>query len=304
VRFRNKNAVAQWKADQEIVFGDDQVLDIENERFNAQNPPLFEVQLADIDPNAMKLIELMLQASSSEIGIAGPNDAAMAGLDTTKLAEGIKSMERTGNVLMKDTEAAHGEAIAALLDQCMDIVLEHMDDNELILHPDSGALIALNREEIRAMARNVRLLLTRSRSTETIETARMVVQLCREYYEALNPLEQMKLRDEYLRQLRALEVQDANQLLDEVTQADVDKWQAAQAKAANLPPKTSIATKYTDLERPEQEQVLSREGIQPAQVGQLTSHQAQEVTQTTAEADAKAAATARYAKPASTTTAT
>jgi len=287
VRFRVKNAVDQWKADQEVVFGDDQIFDISDQRYNAQNPPLFQVQLTEIDEHAMRLIELMLQASSSEIGIAGPNDAAMAGLDTTKLAEGIKAMERTGNVLMKETEGSHNEAINALLVQCMDIVLEHMDQDELIFHPDSGSLIQLNRDEIRAMTKNVRLLLTRSRSTETIETARMVVQLCREYYEALNPEEQNLLRDEYLRQLRALEVQDANELLREVSEEEVAAWKKEQQQAAKLPPKTSIATKYTDLERPEQVQVLTREGIQPAQVGPVTSHQAQEVAQTGMEANAK-----------------
>lgn len=297
VRFRNKNAVAQWKAGQELIFGDDQIYDIEDPRYDARNPPLFQVQLTEVDEHAMSLLQVMLQASSSEIGIAGPNDAAMAGLDTTKLAEGIKAMERTGNVLMKDTESSHNESIVALLEQAMNIILEHMNEDELLYREDTGSLIQLNREEIRTITKEVRLLLTRSRSTETIETARMVVQLCREYYEALTPLEQHKLRDEYLRQLRALEVQDANELLTEVTEEDVAAWQEAQKQAPTLEPKTSIATKYTDLERQEQIQILQREGIQPAPVGPMTTNQEQEVNQTAAEADAKAKAAARYVKP-------
>lgn len=295
VRFRNVNAVAQWKAGQELVFGDDQVLDIDDQRFTAQNPPLFQVQLTDIDPNAMHLIELMLQAASTEVGIIGPDDGNMAGLDTTKLATGIKSLERTGNVLMKETEGAQSKGIAATLDQIVDCQLEHMDPDEVLYDEETQALLSLNREEIRALGRHVRLLLTRSRSTETIETARMVVQLCREYYEALNPEEQNLLRREYVRELRALEVQDADKLLRVVNDEEVAAWKKKMEQAGDLPPRTSIATKFTDLERSEQEQVLKREQIQPAQIGPITSHQSQEVAQTALEARAKEAAKAEFA---------
>lgn len=289
-RFRNVNAVSQWKAGEEMTFGDDKIWDVDDPRYNAQNPPLFQVQLNEIDEFAMKLLELMIQASSTEVGISGPDDAGFGGLDTSKLATGIKSLERTGNTLMKDTTTDHGDAITALLDQCVDIVLEHMDENELLFHPDSGQLIALNREEIRAMGKKVRLLLTRSRSTETIETSRMVIQLCREYYEAINPYEKKKLRPEYLRQLKAFETPDADKLIDEVSDEQVAQWEKEQAEAANLPPKTSIATKYPDLARSEQIQVLKREGIKPAPDQEIAQQQAQEVQKVAAEEEAKQAA--------------
>lgn len=264
VRFRNKDAVAQWKAGEQLVFGDDKIYDIINPQYDAKNPPLFQVNLHEIDENAMELLRLMMQAGSTEVGIIGPDDGAVSGLDTTQLATGIKSLERTGNVLMKEIESEHGASISAILDQCVDIVLENMDLTELIYHPDSGTLIELNREEIRKMRKTVKLLLTRSRSTETIESARMVVQLCREYYEALNPFERYKLRDEYIRQLKALETPDADTLLDEVTKAEADAYQEQAKQPPTIPPKTSIATKYPDLARSEQVQVLKREGIQPA----------------------------------------
>jgi hypothetical protein len=205
VRFRNRNAVAQWKTGAKLIIGDDQIYDIEDPRFTQDNPPLFQVNLTEIDEHAMKLLELMIQAGSTEVGIVGPDDGAMAGLDTTKLATGIKSLERTGNLLMKFTETDHADGIAAILDQCVDVVLENMDEDEIIFREDSMSLVELNRDEIRKIRKSVKLLLTRSRSTETIETARMVIQLCREYYEALNPFERYKLRGEYLRQLKALE---------------------------------------------------------------------------------------------------
>lgn len=280
VRFRNKNAVSQWKSGERLVIGDDRTLDIEDPRFDARNPPLFQVNLTEIDEHAMKLIELMIQAGSTEVGIVGPDDGALAGLDTTKLATGIKSLERTGNLLMKFTETDHADAIAEILDQAVDIILEHMDDDEMVWRPDSEELFQLNREEVRRMRKKVKLLLTRSRSTETIETARMVIQLCREYMEVLTPFEKYKLRGEYLRQLKALETPDATSLLEEVTKQEALAWQQAQAaKPPELPPKTSIATKYPDLARSEQEQVLQREGITPASGAELAAGKQQEVQQ-------------------------
>lgn len=300
VRFRNRNAVAQWKAGLEVEFGGEDVLDIEDPRFSAQNPPLFAVNLTEIDEYAMKLIELMIQAGSTEIGIVGPDDGAMAGMDTTKLATGVKSLERTGNVLLKRTEQDHGVAIADILDMVTDVLLENMDRDELVYRPDTGALLQLNREEIRRMKKTIKLLLTRSRSTETIETARMVIQLCREYYEALNPEEQMLLRDEYVRQLKVLEVQDASARLKIVTQKEVDAWKVQQSQAATLPPKTSIATKYPDLERSEQVQVLKREGIEPAPDGEVAVSQARDAQLEVAKAGAiaKAKEDAKPDKPA------
>ena len=297
LRFRNKNAVEQWRGGGEIVLGDDQFYDIIDQRFDSRNPPAFQVSFAEVDPFAMNLMELMIQAGQTEVGIVGPDDGGMAGLDSTKLATGIKSLERTGNQLMKHTEAEHGAAIEAILEQCTDIVLEHMDEDELIFRHDTGTLLELNREEIRRIQRNVRLLLTRSRSTETIETARMVIQLCREYYEALNPFERYKLRGEYVRQLKALEVQDADGLLDEVTKEQADAFLQQQNKPPVTPPKESIATKYGDLARTEQEQVLRSQGIQPASAQDLAKQTTDDVAKIAAEAKVKADAAAA-AKPA------
>lgn len=303
LRFRIKNAVTQWKAGQKMVFGDDTVWDIEDPRFDARNPPFFEVPPREINAEAMKLIELMIQAGSTEVGIVGPDDAAIAGLDSGQLATGIKSLERTGNLLMKFTEQDHADSIIAILDQCVDIMLEHMDEDELLFKKDTGELLKLNRDEIRKLKKSCTLLLTRSRSTETIEMARMAVQLVREYYEVLTPYEQYKVRPLYLSRLKALEVPDGTQLLDEVSKVDAEKWKAQQAaKPPPLPPKTSIATKYDTLERTEQEQVLNREGIVPASRGEVAASeqhdQQMEIAKTAAEAKATEAAKPKETKPA------
>lgn len=300
LRFRILNAVSQWKAGEKVQFGDDTIYDIEDPRYNAENPPFFEWVPREIDPYAMQLIELMIQAGATEVGIVGPDDGAMAGLDTTKLATGIKSLERTGNLLMKFTETDHAEAIADILDQAVAMILEHMDPEQVIWKEDTQSLVQLNREEVRKLDKKIKLLLTRSKSTETIETCRMVIQTCREYMEVLTPFQQYKLRPEYLRILKSLEVPDAADLLQEVTKQQAEQWLAEQAaKPEPLPPKTSIATKFGDLERSEQEQLLVREGIQPATPGEVKKGDEREAKQEGAIAAEEAKAEKKFGpKPA------
>jgi hypothetical protein len=118
----------------------------------------------------------------------------------------------------------------------------------------------------------------------------MVIQVCREYYEALTPEEMNVLRQEYIRDLRALEVPDGDRLLRVVSDEEVAKWREQQAQAANLLPKTSIATRYTELARPEQEQVLNREGIQPATPEELVRQAQDEAAKEGMKAQAKESA--------------
>jgi hypothetical protein len=129
----------------------------------------------------------------------------------------------------------------------------------------------------------------------------MVIQLCREYYEALNPYERYKLRSEYIRQLKALETPDADSKLDEVTKEEAYKWLQESKQPPTIPPKTSIATKYPDLQRSEQVQVLQREGIQPAPDQEVLASEARshelDVAKEKAVAEAKASAKPEPAKP-------
>jgi hypothetical protein len=288
VRFRIKHAVEEWKAGEDMVVGGDEFYNITNPNYDAKNPPVFQVNLMEIDQYGMDLMKLMLQAGSNEVGIAGPNDAEIAGLDTVKLATGIKSLERTGNTLMKYTERSHGDAIGAILWQCVNTQIEHMSQNELIFREDSSELVQLNREECRLIKKDVRLLLSRSRSTETLETSQAVVNLMKDYY-GLTPLMQYYLRDEYVRQLKALEVQDADERLVKVSKQQMEDWVAAQARAAVLVPKTSIASKIP-LYPSERDQIVQREGITPASAEEKAAQDQAEVKKEGDIAKAKAEA--------------
>lgn len=280
--FRQVSANREWNQGQQLVVGDDVIHDITDPTYNAQNPPVFQVHLTDTDENAMKLIELVLQMSQTEVGIISANDADSSGLLSSKTATGVRNIERTGNQLTKAIESNQIDALEDLIEMSTDILLENMDPETLVMMPDSSELTSINKEEAKNMPKNIKLLLSRTRSTETLENSQAVIQLCNAYY-ALNPYMQFKLRDEYIRQLKALEVQDADNLLDEVTQQQADAYKA-NPPSQQEPPKVSmsVAAKLTDLAPSERGQVLQKEGVTPAQPQELEQKAADDLATATA----------------------
>ncbi len=80
-----------------------------------QSKYLTDIKSADLQSQ----LEFTLQMATTLGGVSGPNDAAMAGLDTTKLATGIKNLEKGGQELfaplLGHTEPGLSSASVALL---------------------------------------------------------------------------------------------------------------------------------------------------------------------------------------------
>lgn len=287
MRFINKNAVSQWKAGQQPVLGDDQFYEIDDPTFTKDMPPAFEVKFGENDPEGMALLQTQMQACATEVGVMGPDDGENSGLDSTKLATGIRALERTGNQLMKSTEQVQAKGVENLLDLAIDTVLSNMDEEELVYHPDTDRLIDLNREEIRRLNKDIKLTLSRTRSTETLENSSQVINLVNQYYDlvAQDPFRAQKLRPEYIRQLKALEVQDADELLIEVTDDMVKAFQDQKANAQTQEIKNSrgISAKLGDLAPSERAQALQQEGIQAASPEELAADRAQKQADKQAE---------------------
>lgn len=282
VTFRNVNAVQQWKAGEQVLIGGADIWDITDPTFDKNSPPLFQVQLVEIDKFAMEVLNMMLQAAQAEMGIMGPEDPGVdSQMPSQKLATGIMAIERTGNVLQKKTEAVHVKAFEELLAMATDCVLEHMDHEELFIYPDSQQLVRLNREEIRRIPRTLKLLLSRARSSQALQTSAQVIAIIQQYYafRDQNPEACQKVRDEYIQQLKALEVQDADDKLIEITDEEVQAWKQAKANASQQaqPPNKSITTNYADLAPSEQAQILQSEGVTPASVEEKLNWSAQQM---------------------------
>lgn len=280
MRFINKTSVKQWKNGQQPVVGDDQFFEIDDPMFNKDLPPAFEVRFGESDPVGMELMQAQMQAAATEVGVIGPNDGQMAGLDSTKLATGIRALERTGNQLQKATEKIQAKDIVNLLDLSFDTILSNMDEEELIYRKDTDQLLELSREEIRRLDRDIKLTLSRTRSTETLENSAAVINIINQFYDirSQDPYRAKKMHPEYIRQLKALEVQDADELLDEVTDEEIKAFNEAKANEKIKPnePTRSVSAKLNELAPSERAQALAQQGIQAAPPEELAQMKAEE----------------------------
>lgn len=284
VTFRVPHGVKQWKDGSPVEFGSRKVLDC-MPGFDEKNAPIFRKNLqadASLDLNMM---DRMQQASDLEFGVISSRDASASDLNQSKTATGVMSIERDANVITADTEYDNAKGIEHVLKLAVEHTLLNMDRIEMRYNPKTSAIVTLNRDEIVNLPRKVKLLLTKTRSSEQLQSNSQAEAVWMRYMK-LTPYEQFVGRPFYVKQLKALEIDDVDELLPPVTKQQADAWLQQQAEAAKKPtqpPAKSIATKYTDLARPEQEQVLQQEGITPATPAQIAADDAAKLATKVAE---------------------
>lgn len=265
-----RDAIEEWSdAKAPIVFGGEEVLSL-NQKWNAQSGDwLQQVRLVELSEEEMELQRTMVQVMDQEFGYLSAADASASGLEQSNTATGVASIERSGNNIVKAVERVHAGGITRILEQAVDILLENMDPTRLAIGPNAE-LLTLNRDEIRDLPREVKLFLTRSRSSELLATNAQALAIANQYFDLikLDPRRAKALRPMYLAQLKALEVQDADDILPEVTDEIISAWQTAQ-QPSKEPPKQSISIPYKDLLPSEKAQVLQGIGIKPGSVDEL-----------------------------------
>lgn len=276
--FYKKNAVRQWKDGAIPAPGSRQMLEVLDGFDATHNPPAWRTNLQSEAVLGMELLQIMRQSGDQEFGVISASDASASNLNQSKTATGVMSIDRDASVMTKDTEYEHILGIEGVLDLATELLLENMPQAQLRFSPDFQSLVALDRDEIRSLDRKVKLLLTKTRSTQQLQMGEKAEAVWLRYMR-LSPPEQMRGRPLYVMQLKGLEVDDVDDLLPKVTPQDVQAYQKQQAAAAQQgeqkPVSTSIVTKYSDLARSEQEQLLMHENIKPAAKAEVDAKEQQ-----------------------------
>jgi hypothetical protein len=155
-------------------------------------------------------------------------------MNQSETATGIVNLQSASDVITKATTEEHQDAINAILEQVVDVTLENMDRTRLLLQKDTEELVRLNRDEARSLSRDVRVLATRSRATQLLNTSEKAIATAMQFHELVQtnmPVAQ-SLRALFVDVLKSLEIDDVNRLLPEITDEMVMEWQAQQLAAA------------------------------------------------------------------------
>ncbi len=288
IKWANREAVREWREGGAIEVGIGNPVTVDK-NFDPNAPIAGVINLNEIKSEyGRDLMKEMQRAGEVQFGVISSADGSAQGLNQSGTATGIMNLERTSNVLIKDSEIDHIEAIEEILAMAVEFLIDNIPQMLVQFDPKTQKISQLSRDEIRGLRRKVKLLLTRSKSAEALVTNEKAEAIWLRYFR-LTPFEQYYGRPFYINQLRALEVPDADQRLPEVTWEQVQAWQAQQAaqKEPLPPPSKSIGTKYSDLARSEQEQVLQQAQIKPAPPEEIQAMKQEEQATKLAEAKAK-----------------
>jgi hypothetical protein len=288
VTIRHKNAVTQWKNGEPVEFGTNKVYDFDP-GWDPERDPIKRYNLLEHSELGMELMEKMRQAGDLEFGIQTNAAASAMGMNRSETATGVNDIARDSNVIGADQEFDIARGIEEVLAQAVEMELDAMDEQVLAFSADGSEIATLNRSEIRSLERQVKLLLTKSRSSE-MASLNQAARAAWLQYMRLSPVEQYYGRPFFIDELKGYQVNDADERLPEVSKEDMQAWVKAQAQKQEPPKPTSenLAIRYSDLAPSEKAQALLRAGIQPAPPQEVAISDAQKLATKVTEKQAGA----------------
>ena len=137
-----------------------------------------------------QMIEFFMQLMMNESGIANANDGNVSGMDSTKLATGIRNIEKSGQELFGLYLGHLEPGISESLEKMVKILFANMDQMEVYRYfesgesggEDSSEMREINPGDIANLQINTRILLTRRRGEQVIESNARIIELVEKFY--------------------------------------------------------------------------------------------------------------------------
>jgi hypothetical protein len=200
-------------------------------------------------PMLRELTEFFMQLMMNESGVSNANDGNVAGLDTTKLATGIRNIEKSGQELFS-LHIGHLEpGIASTLKREVDLIMVRLDEGEVYRYFEEGeggegaaGFMAIDPAEIMNIEVDTRILLTRYRGEQMLESSIRGVELVEKFY-GMFPEVQQRTAPMFQDMLNALQINNARSIIQPMAMLPVgpggmpNAQQTAQAAAGK--PRTS-----------------------------------------------------------------
>ena len=184
--------------------------------------PLYDIKSEEIQ----KLLEFLMQIAMNMSGISNVNDGAMTGLDTAKLATGVRNLERSGQELFGKFIADLTPALRALIEACADLVLTNMDQPRLFQFFEGkvGRLGTITRDEVKNVNITIRLELTKYHGEQEVAMSTAAIEAAEKFYQQPFVVQE-RTADLYRQKLRGFGVKNPDEI---IVPTDVQAWQAQQ----------------------------------------------------------------------------
>jgi hypothetical protein len=172
-----------------------------------------------IGEKLMEMIEFVMQLMMNESGVMSANDSNVAGLDSTKLATGIRNIERNGQELFSLFLGHLDPGVSDMLSKHVKLIMVNLDTMEVYRYFEdgeggegAGEFRQIDPGDIANLEIDTRILMTRHRGEQVLESNIRSVQVVKDYY--AQPYEvQIQTKDMFIDILKALQIQNANKII-------------------------------------------------------------------------------------------
>jgi len=166
-----------------------------------------------------QLSQFFMQLMMNESGVQHANDGQTAGMDSTKLATGIRNLEKSGQELFSLFLGHLEPGISGTLQKMVRIIFANIDQLEVYRYFEEGEggeggqeIRMIDPGDIANMEIDARPLLTRYRGEQILESSVRAVELVERYY-AQPPEIQMRTQKLFQDMLKALQVSGVDEII-------------------------------------------------------------------------------------------
>jgi hypothetical protein len=180
----------------------------------------------NIGDQLMELIEFVMQLMMNESGIANANDGNVAGMDSTKLATGIRNIEKSGQELFSLFLGHLEPGITDTLSKMVKLTFSRLDEIEVYRYFETGeaggegaeGVVEINPGDISQLEIDVQILMTRSRGEQILESSLRAWETVEKYFDPTKgPEFQERVAPMAVDILKALQIQDAKDIIRPLT---------------------------------------------------------------------------------------
>ena len=166
-----------------------------------------------------ELAQFFMQVMMNESGVQHANDGQTAGMDSTKLATGIRNLEKSGQELFSLFLGHLEPGISGTLNKMVRLIFSNIDQLEVYRYFEEGEggeggeeIRMIDPGDIANMELDTRVLLTRYRGEQILESSIRAVELVERYY-TMHPEIQMRTQKLFQDMLKALQVSGTDEII-------------------------------------------------------------------------------------------
>ena len=189
------------------------------------------------------IAQYYMQIASNMSGVANANDSQAAGLESSKLATGIRNIDRSGQEQFAPLLSHLSEGITDICETSLVIAVRGMDEEESFeVLGQNGVLILkqLKQADVRMLKWHVNLELTRYRAEQEEQQAQSAINVALGFYTQVPVPLQVRLAPLFRQQLKGYGVRNVDEIIslpsaEEVAAASAQPAEAAQGQPAPTP---------------------------------------------------------------------